>query len=354
MVILRTGTENILFAVIPEIVPFSFGDSAINQGDFAQLTCVIRRGDKPLSITWSLKGDVISSDPLLTTTMLGQQTSILIISSVDYQHSGQYTCRAENPAGISTYSTELLVNGNSLEWHLKYSVAEPPEIVPFSFGRDVVNQGEFAQLSCVIFRGDSPLSITWSLKGDIISSDPVMTTTMIGQQTSILIISAVDYQHSGEYTCRAENPAGITTYSAELLVNGNYWNWHWKCLVAEPPEIVPFSFGKEVVNQGEFAQLTCVVSRGDKPLSITWSLKGDIISSDPVMTTTMIGQQTSILIISSVDYQHSGEYTCRAENPAGQATYSTDLLVNGTTKRTGTGNITLKFISSFPVKTLMT
>ena len=89
-------------------------------------------------------------------------------------------------------------------------------------------------------------------------------------------------------------------------------------------------------------------------MSITWSLKGDIISSDPVMTTTMIGQQTSILIISSVDYQHSGEYTCRAENPAGQATYSTDLLVNGTTKRTGTGNITLKFISSFPVKTLMT
>ena len=66
------------------------------------------------------------------------------------------------------------------------------------------------------------MSLTWSLKGDMISSDPVLTTTMIGQQTSMLMISAVDYQHSGVYTCRAENPAGITSYSAELFVNGIY------------------------------------------------------------------------------------------------------------------------------------
>ena len=99
---------------------------------------------------------------------------------------------------------------------------EKPDIVPFSFGREVVNQGEFAQLICVVSRGDQPLSITWSLKGDIVSSDPVLSTTMIGQQTSLLSISSVDYQHSGVYTCRAENAAGISTYSAELLVNGNY------------------------------------------------------------------------------------------------------------------------------------
>ena len=84
----------------------------------------------------------------------------------------------------------------------------------------MVNQGEFAQLICVVSRGDMPLSITWSLKGDTVSSDPVLSTTMIGQQTSLLIISSVDYLHSGTYTCRAENAAGISTYSAELRVNG--------------------------------------------------------------------------------------------------------------------------------------
>ena len=46
---------------------------------------------------------------------------------------------------------------------------------------------------------------------------------MLGTQASMLVITSVDYHHSGIYTCRAENPAGITTYSAELKVNGNIW-----------------------------------------------------------------------------------------------------------------------------------
>ena len=112
MVIQQKCTENIIFTEPPHIVPFSFGDKSINQGRTAQLICAVDTGDRPLSITWSLKGDIINSDRTLTTTMIGQQTSILMISSVDYQHSGTYTCRAENPAGVTTYSAELKVNGN--------------------------------------------------------------------------------------------------------------------------------------------------------------------------------------------------------------------------------------------------
>ena len=111
MVCIRIGTEDILFTEPPQIVPFSFGHFPVNQGQTAQLMCAVNQGDKPLTITWSLKGDIINSDPTLTTTMIGTQTSILMISSVDYHHSGVYTCRAKNPAGVATHSAELKVNG---------------------------------------------------------------------------------------------------------------------------------------------------------------------------------------------------------------------------------------------------
>lgn len=72
---------------------------------------MVRKGDEPITLTWSLKGDVVSSDPDLSTTMLGKRTSMMTISSVSYRHSGTYTCRATNPAGTVTFSSELKVNG---------------------------------------------------------------------------------------------------------------------------------------------------------------------------------------------------------------------------------------------------
>ena len=107
---LKRCTSN-YFSEPPSIVPFSFGSRVVDEGDFAQVTCSIRKGDEPLKVSWSLKGDVISSEPSLTTTMIGKRTSILIINAVGYRHSGVYTCHASNEAGFVSYSTELRVNG---------------------------------------------------------------------------------------------------------------------------------------------------------------------------------------------------------------------------------------------------
>ena len=95
-----------------------------------------------------------------------------------------------------------------------------------------MNEGESVMIMCNIRRGDKPYVVTWHLKGDIVSSDPDLTTTMLGTQASILVISSVDYQHSGVYTCRAENAAGISKHSAELRVNGNPDGRHWSILLS--------------------------------------------------------------------------------------------------------------------------
>ena len=113
-----------------------------------------------------------------------------------------------------------------------FAFLEPPVIVPFSFGSAVVNTGVYSQLLCVVSQGDMPVSITWSLKGQELNSGPDITTTMLGQRTSMLTIASVSYLHIGEYTCRATNPAGSVTHSTMLSVNGNHSSQgrHWKLL----------------------------------------------------------------------------------------------------------------------------
>ena len=93
-------------------MPFTFGTEAVNQGELRQIICSIVKGDEPLQISWSLQGEELSPGPDLTTTQLGARSSLLMISSVSYRHSGTYTCIASNAAGAETYSAELKVNGN--------------------------------------------------------------------------------------------------------------------------------------------------------------------------------------------------------------------------------------------------
>ena len=89
------------------------------------------------------------------------------------------------------------------------------------------------------------------------------------------------------------------------------------------------SFGKEIMNEGVFGQLVCSVMSGDPPFSFTWSLHGDIVHTEPGLTTNQIGGRTSILTINSIGHRHSGQYTCTVGNLAGQTSESTQLKVNG-------------------------
>ena len=50
----------------------------------------------------------------VSTYQMGQKSSILSIDSVAAMHAGNYTCVAENAAGSSNYTAQLIVNGSLL------------------------------------------------------------------------------------------------------------------------------------------------------------------------------------------------------------------------------------------------
>lgn len=109
----------------------------------------------------------------------------------------------------------------------------------------------------------------------------------------------------------------------ELLITSEF-----PFLLIVLPYIVPFQF-EENLFAGESVQITCYVSKGDTPLKISWMFHGEDLSTHMGMTTSRIGERTSLLAIDSLMSAHSGNYTCKAENRAGTVDFTAPMIVSG-------------------------
>lgn len=100
------------------------------------------------------------------------------------------------------------------------------------------------------------------------------------------------------------------------------------CTPAVVPQISPFSFGEEDINEGDTVSVQCIISKGDNPVRISWYLNAKPVSNIHGVVVTQ-ARRVGSLTIESVQADHSGNYTCAASNPAGNDTYSAALNVNG-------------------------
>lgn len=67
------------------------------------------------------------------------------------------------------------------------------------------------------------MSISWNLEGRPVDQENGISMITIGGRTNLLTIASVQAEHAGEYTCRAENSAGIASHSATLYINGTFF-----------------------------------------------------------------------------------------------------------------------------------
>lgn len=226
-----------------------------------------------------------------------------------------------------------------------------PYIIPFEIEESIF-AGESVHLTCHVSKGDRPLQITWSFQGLEIPyhNNMGVTTTKLGEKASVLSIPTAMGQHSGNYTCTASNRAGRTHHSALVNIHGIRYRPFLSFRILNvieksctfrfnisvlfllfllvPPHIMPFEI-EESVYYGESVQMTCHVSKGDRPIFISWTFEGQDLSTVTGIKTLKIADQTSFLTIASITGAHSGNYTCIAKNKAGEHRYSTPLHVNG-------------------------
>lgn len=100
-----------ILSVPPQIVPFNFGDEAVNSGDMASVICTVHKGDFPIETTWTLNGRNLEHTEGVTIMRTNKRISQLSIDSVDATHAGEFICRATNRAGVTEHSAYLRVNG---------------------------------------------------------------------------------------------------------------------------------------------------------------------------------------------------------------------------------------------------
>ncbi|XP_046962728.1 Down syndrome cell adhesion molecule-like protein Dscam2 isoform X40 [Vanessa cardui] len=283
----------------PPQIRHSFGEQTLRSGPSLRLKCVASGNPTP-DIAWQLDGDKLNSGERLQigqfVTADGNVESHLNISSVHTNDGGLYSCIASSKVGSASHAARVNVYG------LPY--------VRVMKKRPVV-AGDTLVAHCPV-AGYPIDSIVWERDGRVL---PINRKQKVFPNGTLVIENVERTSDQATYTCVAKNSQG---YNARGTL---------ELQVMVPPHIVPFE-AEEPVFAGESVQLTCHVSKGDTPLTVSWSFHGKELSSHEGITTMKIGHRTSLLTISSATASHSGEYTCHALNEAGLAVHSTTVNVH--------------------------
>lgn len=96
----------------------------------------------------------------------------------------------------------------------------PPKIAPFTFGEEPLNQDEPASVTCMISGGDLPINVIFMFNRSPIDTSHDVVIEKRGKRIYVLIIEATKAKHAGNYSCLAENAAGIVEHMSRLIVNG--------------------------------------------------------------------------------------------------------------------------------------
>lgn len=86
------------------------------------------------------------------------------------------------------------------------------------------------------------------------------------------------------------------------------------------PKMTPFQqMDPSGLKLGERLTLTCSVTKGDLPLSFSWTVDGrpiSVASSAGPIKTVQIDPYTNLLSVDSLQPSHSGNYSCNVHNLA--------------------------------------
>ncbi|KAM9810462.1 hemicentin-1 [Neosynchiropus ocellatus] len=251
-------------------------------GQTVTLPCVVQ-GEPSPEVSWFHNGLPVGV----------KNTSPLRIPKVSHADQGIYRCVATNSAGQETLEITLEI----LE---APSFAEPGETIMERIANTKV------VIPCPA-QGSPHPKVRWFKNGlEIYPEQSGFSVTREGA----LVISRASAGHSGDFKCVATNQAGSVDRKTRLKVN-------------VPPEIQ---------DDGQPVNLTVTLKQpltlgcdafGIPSPSITWSKDGHHVDTPGVY----LQNGNRLLRIYRVQPEHAGQFTCLAQNTAGEARRDYNIVV---------------------------
>eukprot|EP00058_Branchiostoma_floridae_P005147 XP_002590635.1 hypothetical protein BRAFLDRAFT_83711 [Branchiostoma floridae] len=269
-------------------------------GEALKLTCR-SEGGKPLPHLMWYNGTT-ALEPI---GMFYQEVSVG--SVVERKLHIPFLTRWDDSANISCVADQGFPNVAPLKIAtVRIKVHYPPTVIT---PRQTVQalEGGYANLTCIV-RGNPTSVFSWRRVGDSLPQNA-------GMSNSSLLIPRVSRSDSGAYLCEADNgiqPVGTGEITLEVICR---------------PEIVSQSTSVSAVG-GDTVELTCTIASDPEPDGVIWELAGRDgrkrqlrggATGDISIKEVVAGEQTqSVLVITSAETVHTGNYACIASNMFGQ------------------------------------
>ncbi|KAL1500781.1 hypothetical protein ABEB36_006226 [Hypothenemus hampei] len=285
----------------PELT-YRFAEQTLQPGPTVSLKC-IASGNPPPQFTWHLDGFPI---PDSSRFLVGQYVTIqddvishVNITNIRSEDGGEYSCTAHNSMGKVTHSARVNVYG------LPY-IRQMSKVIGVA--------GSSLVIKCPV-AGYPIESVIWERDGQIL---PVNARQRVYPNGTLYVEHTQKGEDAGTYTCQAQNRQ---RNSARRDV---------EVQVIVPPKILPINAMTDLLREGMRAAITCQIMEGDLPITFRWERNGKTIINNAALGTVVrrIDEYASSLVIDQVSSQHSGNYTCIAQNVAGKEKYVVPLTVN--------------------------
>ena len=270
------------------------------EGREADLT--VKLGGKPMpKLTWYLNDQEITDSDNFEFLSKGDGKVVLRIQKLSLDQNGVIKCEARNLAGNTSCTCKLKIN--------EYTC--PPEFIE-QLNDQTVNEFEKVTFTVKV-KGKPEPSIKWlKSRKEITSSDNIEIISNENEHS--LILPSASMKDQGQYKVIAKNSDGERTCLCSLAVQEH---------IIAPVFITLLE--NTNVNEGQNLTLFTEALGTPKP-SISWVHNGKILRSNDSCKIEETDGSCKVEI-RNVNLNHSGAYSCTAENKGGEITTSADVEI---------------------------